>query len=111
MPDIKTLLWYFLAILGLVILYLKRRLIFNIIKEKMAFQQQYNQLHKKAYQTEKLKQAKAQGILKARQPGLLSAGLGTNLRKLAEQENKPKKKGSKKKKEDSKTKIEKLIRL
>jgi len=114
-PTIKTLLWYFLGVLALSVLYLKRRIVFEIIKEKVEFQKQYSDIKKEAYQTEKLKQAKVDGILKARQPGLLSGGgIGTNLRKLSTQDIKiPKKKGSKKKKEkeEPKSNIEKLMGL
>ena len=109
MITIKTLLWYFLGVMAIAVLYLKRALIFELIKEKIAFQRQYNQLHREAYQTEKLKQAKIQGVIKARQPGLLNGGgIGTNLKKLSEQTTPKKKKGSKKK-EPPQSNIEKLM--
>ncbi len=111
MPTIKTLIWYFLGILALAVVYLKRRLIFELLKEKLEFQQQYNSIKKEAYQGEKLKRAKAEGILKARTPRLLS-GVGTNIQKLTAQDIKvevPKKKGSKKKKAEPKSGIEKMM--
>ena len=67
----KGFLWILVGVLGLAIIYLKRRLIFEILNEKIAFQRKYNQIHREAYQEEKLKQAKIQGILKAKMPGIV----------------------------------------
>lgn len=118
MPSVQTLLWYFLGAMALIVLYLKKGLIIAEIRERLAFQRQYKDIEKEAYHEEKLKQAKVQGVLKARQPGILS-GVGTNIQKMAAQNIKvetPKKKKKKKKEEPQriqeetpKSNIEKLM--